>query len=236
MNVAVILAGGSGSRTEQDIPKQFFSVFEKPVILYTLRAFQKHPDIDAIIVSCLEGWQEILRVYANQEGITKLKWIVPGGKCGQESARTALKALRGECRDEDLVVIHDAVRPLVSQDVISDCIASAVQYGSGLAAVRCQETIISTKDGIKGSVGIDRNDIMRVQTPQAYRYGTVLNAHEEALKKGICDAVYTNTLMLELGETLYFSKGSNKNIKITTMEDVDIFKAIYTIEQEDWVK
>lgn len=236
MVVALILAGGSGIRTEQEIPKQFFSVFEKPVILYTLSAFQKHSKIDAIIVSCLAGWQEILRVYAGQEGITKLKWIVSGGKNGQESARIALEALQGECCDEDLVVIHDAVRPLVSQEVISDCIESAEQFGSGLAAVRCQETIISTKDGIRGNVGIDRNDIMRVQTPQAYRYGKVLKSHQEALKRGICDAVYTNTLMLELGETLYFSKGSNKNIKITTMEDIDIFKAIYTIEQEDWVK
>lgn len=236
MNVALILAGGSGTRTEQEIPKQFFSVFEKPIILYTLGAFQKHPKVDAIIVSCLNGWQEILRVYANQEGITKLKWIVTGGKNGQESARIALEALRGECRDEDLVVIHDAVRPLVSQEVISDCIKSALHYGSGLAAVRCQETIMSTNDGRKGNTGIDRNDIMRVQTPQAYCYGTVLNLHQKAIKNGICDAVYTNTLMLELGETLYFSKGSNKNIKITTMEDVDIFKAIYTIEQEDWVK
>lgn len=94
MNMALLLAGGSGSRTEQDIPKQFFNVFEKPIILYTLEAFQRHPDIDGITVSCLEGWQEILRAYARDAGITKLQKIVKGGENGQESARNALRELK----------------------------------------------------------------------------------------------------------------------------------------------
>ncbi|MBD5449624.1 MAG: 2-C-methyl-D-erythritol 4-phosphate cytidylyltransferase [Lachnospiraceae bacterium] len=236
MNIALILAGGSGSRTEQDIPKQFFNVFEKPIILYTLEAFQKHPDIDGIIVSCLDGWQEILRAYARDAGITKLQKIVKGGENGQASARNALKELKSVCKEDDIVIIHDAIRPMVSADIISDCIVKCRQYGSGLAAMRCQETIIKTEDGIKGNKGISRSDIMRVQTPQAYLYKKVMQAHEDALEKGVMNAVYTNTLMLDLGETLYFSKGSVKNIKITTMEDVEIFKVLYRLEKEDWVK
>lgn len=236
MNIALLLAGGSGARTSQDVPKQFFNVYERPVIIYTLEAFQKHPDIDGIVVSCLDGWQEILRVYARDAGITKLQKIVKGGENGQASARNALRELRNVCKDDDIVIIHDAIRPLVSADIISDCIVKCLQHGSGLAAMRCQETIIRTQDGIKGSQGISRSDIMRVQTPQAYLYRKVMNAHEEALKRGITDAVYTNTLMLDLGETLYFSMGSAKNIKITTMEDVEIFKALYRMEKEDWVK
>ena len=236
MNIALLLAGGSGSRTEQDVPKQFFNVYEKPIIIYTLEAFQRHPDIDAITVSCLDGWQEILRAYARDAGITKLQKIVQGGENGQASARNALRELKTVCKDDDVVIIHDAIRPMVSADIISDCIVKCRQYGSGLSAMRCQETIIRTDDGIKGNQGISRNDIMRVQTPQAYLYKRVMGAHEEALKKGITDAVYTNTLMLDLGETLYFSKGSAKNIKITTMEDVEIFKALYRLEKEDWVK
>ncbi len=223
-------------RTEQDVPKQFFSVYEKPIIIYTLEAFQKHPDIDGIVVSCLDGWQEILRAYAREAGIQKLQRIVKGGENGQASARNALRELKNICQDDDIVIIHDAIRPLVSEEIISDCIVKCRKYGSGLAAMHCQETIIRTEDGIKGNQGISRNDIMRVQTPQAYLYRKVMNAHEEALKKGITDAVYTNTLMLELGETLYFSKGSAKNIKITTMEDVEIFKALYRLEKEDWIK
>ena len=223
-------------RTAQDVPKQFFNVYEKPIIIYTLEAFQKHPDIDGIVVSCLDGWQEILRAYARDAGITKLQKIIKGGENGQASARNALRELKTVCKDNDIVIIHDAIRPMVSADIISDCIVKCRQFGSGLSAMRCQETIIKTKDGIKGNTGISRNDIMRVQTPQAYLYGKAMKAHEEALEKGITDAVYTNTLMLDLGETLYFSKGSAKNIKITTMEDVEVFKALYRLEKEDWVK
>ena len=235
MNVALILAGGSGSRTEQCVPKQFISVYEKPIIIYTLEAFQKHSQIDAIIVSCISGWEDVLRGYAQAAGITKLKWIIEGGDNGQSSARNSLLALEEVCADDDIVVIHDAVRPMIDDEIITDCIEKAKKYGSGLSAVRCQETIMKTDDGEKGNDGIDRNDIMRVQTPQAYNYKKALWAHKEALNRGITNAVYTNTLMLELGEELYFSYGSNKNIKITTLEDIDMFKALYVTKRDAWL-
>lgn len=236
MNIALILAGGSGKRTEQDIPKQFMNVYDKPIIIYTLEAFQRHPDIDGIIVSCLEGWEEILKAYANEYGIEKLKWVITGGGNGQASARKALFELKGVCKEDDIVVIHDGVRPMLGGDIISDCIATCRQFGNGLSAIRCQETIVGTADGVSGHVNVHRNDIMRVMTPQAYRYGKALWAHTEALRRGITDAVYTNTLMLDLGETVYFSRGSAKNIKVTAMEDVEILKALYVAEREDWVK
>lgn len=236
MNIALILAGGNGSRTGQSVPKQFISIYEKPIIIYTLEVFQKHPDVDGIIVSCIDGWHEVLRSYAAESGITKLKWIVEGGNNGQVSAHNALIALENVCKENDIVIIHDAVRPMVSQKIITDCIIKAEKFGSGLSAVRCQETIMKTQDGLAGNAGIDRNDIMRVQTPQAYRFGKALWAHKEALNRGITNAVYTNTLMLELGEELHFSYGSNKNIKITTLEDVDIFKALYASKRDKWLK
>lgn len=236
MNIALILAGGSGSRTEQSVPKQFISIYEKPIIIYTLEAFQHHPEVDGIIVSCIDGWHDVLKSYAAADGIDKLRWIVDGGDNGQSSARKALLALEGICDDDDIVIIHDAVRPMVSGEIITDCIEKAQEYGSGLSAVRCQETIMRTEDGKCGHVGIDRNDIMRVQTPQAYRFGRALWAHREALERGITNAVYTNTLMMELGEELHFSCGSNKNIKITTLEDIDIFKALYITKRDAWLK
>ena len=236
MNVALILAGGSGARTEQSVPKQFLSIYDKPIIIYTLEAFERHPEVDAIIVSCLSGWKEVLASYARAYEITKLKWIVDGGENGQASAREGLLALEKECKEEDVVLIHDAVRPMISGEIISDAIRKARIYGSGLSAVRCQETIMRTDDGESGRDGIDRKDIMRVQTPQAYRYGKALWAHKEALKRGITNAVYTNTLMLELGEELHFSYGSNKNIKITTLEDIDMFKAMYSTRRDTWLK
>lgn len=236
MNVALILAGGSGTRTEQSVPKQFLSVYEKPIIIYTLEAFEKHPEIDAIIVSCIDGWQDVLEGYARAAGIQKLKWIIEGGDNGQSSARKALLVLEDTCKEEDIVIIHDAVRPMITEEIITDCIEKAKEYGSGLSAVRCQETIMRTNDGELGFDGIDRKDIMRVQTPQAYKYGKALWAHREALNRGITNAVYTNTLMLELGEELHFSFGSNKNIKITTLEDVDMFKAMYVTKRDSWLK
>lgn len=236
MNVALILAGGSGSRTEQAVPKQFISIYEKPIIIYTLEAFQKHPMIDEIIVSCISGWQDVLKGYARAYGITKLRWVVEGGENGQSSARNALLTLEPHCKEDDIVVIHDAVRPLISQEIITDCIQKAREFGSGLSAVTCQETIMKTQDGESSNDGIDRKDIMRVQTPQAYLFGKALWAHKEALNRGIYNAVYTNTLMLELGEELHFSLGSNKNIKITTLEDIDMFKALYTTKRETWLK
>lgn len=236
MNMAILLAGGSGVRTEQDVPKQFINVYDKPIIIYTLEAFQNHPDIDGIIVACLDGWQTILQAYAREAGITKLQDIVKGGDCGQESARNALRKLQGSCREDDIVIIHDAVRPMVSAEIISDCIVTCRRRGSGLAAIRCQETIIRTRDGVSGDTYVKRDGIMRVQTPQAYLYGKVMEAHERAFEQGIINAVYTNILMLDMGETLYFSKGSEKNLKITTMEDVEIFKALYRMKKEDWVK
>lgn len=236
MNIAVILAGGSGKRTEQDVPKQFINVYDKPIIIYTLEAFQRHPGIDGIIVSCLEGWGEILKAYAREYGITKLKWVINGGENGQESTQKAIYELKNVCKSGDIVMVHDAVRPFVSSEIISDCIATCRRYGNGLSAIRFQaETIVRSKDGISGNEIIDRKDIMRVMTPQAYSFEKALWALEEAERRGII-TVYINVLMVELGERLYFSKGSAKNIKLTTMEDIDIFKALYAAEREDWIK
>ena len=135
MNVALILAGGSGTRTEQSVPKQFISIYEKPIIIYTLEAFQNHAQVDGIIVSCIDGWHDVLKGYAAAASITKLRWIVGGGDNGQSSARNALLTLEDTCKEEDIVIIHDAVRPMISQEIITDCIKKAEEFGSGLSAI-----------------------------------------------------------------------------------------------------
>ena len=235
MNIAVLLAGGVDPTFKMDIPKQFVNVYNKPIIVYTMQKFQNHPEVDAIMIACLKGWENMVQAYAKQFRIDKLKWVITGGVSGQDTSRLAADELMHSCKEDDIVIIHDAVRPLISQEIITDCIAKAKEYGSGLSAVRCQETIMRTEDGESGNDGIDRNDIMRVQTPQAYQYGKALWAHKEALNRGITNAVYTNTLMLELGAELHFSLGSNKNIKITTLEDIDIFKALYSTKRDAWL-
>lgn len=236
MNIALILAGGYGSRTAQDIPKQFINVYDKPLIIYTLENFERHLEIDGIAVVCLEGWHDVLRAYARQYKIKKLKWIINGGNDGQESTGKGIEALKDICSESDIIMVHDAIRPFIPSEVISDGIRKCMEKGSGLSAVRCQETIVRTKDGISGSENIDRKEVMRVQTPQAYRYGKALWAYEEAGRQGIKGEVYINTLMLRLGEKLYFSKGTEKNVKVTTVDDLEVFKALLKMEREDWIK
>ena len=137
MNIALIIAGGSGNRMGQDIPKQFIHVNNCPIIVYTMLAFQKHPDISAIAVVCLGGWETVLASYAHQYNVTKLRWVFPGGASGQESIRNGIYGLRNnDVKNNDLVLIHDAVRPLVSQSIISSNIATCQHYGYAITAAR----------------------------------------------------------------------------------------------------
>lgn len=236
MNIAMIIAGGSGQRMNQDIPKQFINVNNRPVIVYTLEAFQRHPNIDAIVVVCLEGWQEILRAYSKQFNITKLKWIITGGQNGQESIKNGIDNLRENCSEEDMILIHDAIRPMVSQEIISDCISKCKLYGSAVTVIPCVEAVLYSENHIDAEQSIDRSTLMRTQTPQAFYLSKLLWAHREAKKHGITNSIATCTLMIELGETINFSTGSEKNIKLTTTDDIEIFKALLQSEKDDWLK
>ena len=146
MNVAIIIAAGQGHRMRQEIPKQFINVYDKPVVIYTLESFQRHPDIDAIEVVCLDGWQDLLRAYAKQFGITKLKWIVSGGSTAQESIRNGVFALKEECEDDDIVIIHDGIRPLVDESILSDVILKCREYGNAVTSLPYNEQIFVIKD------------------------------------------------------------------------------------------
>jgi 2-C-methyl-D-erythritol 4-phosphate cytidylyltransferase len=236
MNIGLIIAGGSGVRMNQDIPKQFINVYDKPIIIYTLEAFQKHPDIDALAVVCLEGWQEILKAYAKQFNISKLEWVIPGGENGQASIRNGVFTLEKSCSPDDIILVHDAIRPMVSAEIISDCIAKCRTFGSSIAAIPCAEAILKSGDRVSSSESIPRETLMRTQTPQAFRLSKLLWAHREALDRNITNSVASCTLMVELGETVYFSAGSEKNIKLTTTDDIEIFKALLQSQKDEWLK
>lgn len=227
MNVALIIAGGSGNRMQMDVPKQFVTIFEKPVIIYTLEAFQAHPEIDAIEVVCLDGWQETLKSYAKKYGIEKLRWVVTGGTTGQESIRNGIFSLEDVCKDDDLVVIHDGVRPLVDASVLSDVIVTCKKYGNAVSSLPYNEQIFRMDDDISTCEYIPRETLRRVSTPQAYTFSKLLWAYKKGFSEGIgiYGSSYTNTMMVDLGERLYFAAGSDKNIKLTTKEDLDTFKA-----------
>ena len=236
MNIAMLIAGGSGQRMNQDIPKQFINVNDRPVIVYTMEAFQKHPNIDGIAVVCLEGWQEILKAYAKQFNITKLRWIFPGGDNGQSSLKNGVMGLDEVCSKDDIILIHDAIRPMISQEIISDNIRCCLQNGSAVTVIPCAEAMLLTDDKKSSNQIIPRENLARTQTPQAFSLEKLKWAHEEALKRGITNSVATCTLMIELGEELYFSTGSEKNLKLTTTDDIEIFKALLLSKKDEWMR
>lgn len=239
MNIGLLIAGGSGNRMGQDIPKQFMHVDGAPIIIHTLQCFQKHPDIQQIAVVCLKGWETVLQSYANQFNITKLTHIYPGGNTGMESIHNGIYGLKeAGCDDEDLVLIHDAVRPLLSQDIISSNIATCKAYGYAVTGIKCREAILESQDGFTTKTSIPRDTLIRTQTPQTFRLGNIINAHELAKKKGINDSVASCTLVAELNEDIemHIVPGSEKNIKITTVEDLEILKALMHTSKDEWLK
>lgn len=225
MNIALLTAAGSGSRMHQDIPKQFLHIENKPIILYTMKAFQRNPQIDAILVVTLDTWKDFVWTYAKQFGITKLRWVVSGGATGQESIEKGLKELEHDCRETDVVLVHDGNRPLVSDDIIADSLSTFKKYGSAVAAIPCVEAVFKSSDGYSSDVSIPREELFRTQTPHTYTLGKLLWAHSEAKKRNIENTTASCTLMQLLGETTYLSRGSEKNFKLTTLEDLDIFRA-----------
>lgn len=238
MNIALIIAGGSGNRMGQDIPKQFMHVDGCPVIVHTLRCFQVHPDIDVIAVVCLTGWETVLQAYANQFNITKLKHIFPGGKTGMNSIHNGIYGLVNEgYAPDDLVLIHDSVRPLLSQDIISNNIATCNAYGYAITGIKCREAILESDNGFVSSSSISRDKLIRTQTPQTFHLKSIINVHEEAKLRGITDSVASCTLIAEIGNIeMHIVPGSEKNIKITTVEDLEILKALMNTNKENWLK
>lgn len=236
MNVVLLTAAGTATRMHQDIPKQFIHVDNKPVIVYTMEAFQKHPSIDAIIVVALESWSEVVWAYAKQFNITKLKWVVPGGETGQESIKKGLIKLNEELSEDITVLVHDGNRPLVSTEIISDSLATYKKYGSAVAVIPCTEVVFESENGFSSCKSTEREKLFRTQTPHTYSLKDLLKAHLEAEKRGIYNTAASCMLMKELGKTTYFSKGSEENLKITTLEDLKIFKALLHTQHESWIK
>lgn len=238
MTTAIIIAGGSGARMGQDIPKQFINVYDKPVLIYTLESFQKHPQIDAIEVVCIDGWHDVVWAYAKQFNITKLKWIMSGGASAQESIRNGVFNLEGKVAPDDIIVVHDGIRPLVDESVLTDVILVARKQGNAVSSLPYNEQIFVVDDEISTTSFIPRETLRRVSTPQAYRFDLLDGKYHEAYEKGIAvnGSHYANTMMVELGVRLYFAAGSDKNIKLTTKDDLELFKAYLKMDKENWLK
>lgn len=220
----------------QSIPKQFMDVDGIPVIAYTMMAFQGSPEIDAIGVVCLAGWEDTLREIAKTHGISKLKWIFEGGASNQESINNGLNGLEAAgCSRDDIVLIHDGVRPLVDNRIISDNIATCKEFGYAVTGLPCKEAIMSLQDGCLDEIEYPREKLVRTQTPHTYRLGSLLDAHREAVEKGVSGTVASCTLMAALGNRdQHLVTGSEQNgLKLTLSEDVDLFRAMIRVKNNN---
>lgn len=236
MNIGMIIAGGVGVRSQQDIPKQFINVNNKPIIIYTLEAFQEHPNIDAIEVVCLKGWHDIVKAYAKQFGITKLENVVDGGITGQDSIRNGLFDIANRYHeDDDIVIIHDAIRPMVSAEIISDNIRVCRQKGNATSVIPCTSVMLKTEDSLASNEQIPRENLKITQTPQSYFINELIGVHREAVKRDLFPQISSCALYVEMGKEVFLSAGSEKNIKITTSEDIEIFSALVQLERPKWL-
>lgn len=236
MNIAVIFAGGVGQRmNSRNLPKQFLEMHKKPIIIYTLEIFDRHPEIDAIVIACREEWISYLEKLIYKFRIEKVKKIVPGGETGQMSIYYGLVAAKEiSCDEKDsIVLIHDGVRPLIDDEVISNNIACVRKNGSAITTSTVQETILVVKDDESINYVPDREHSRVAKAPQSFWLNDILKFHEKAQKEGITDCIDSCTLMKYYGYSLYLVDGSYENIKITTQDDFYIMRALLDAKENE---
>lgn len=231
MNHAVILAGGKGLRLGAAVPKQFVQINDKPILVYTLEKFESHPLIDRIIIVCVEGWEEEVRSYRNKYGISKLVRVVTGGRTALESIRLGVQ--NSEAKPDDIIVIHDGVRPLVDDESITHVIEDCQIYGGAISAIPLVEHILFVGEEPTDLSYIPRENAFRAITPQAYTREKIESAYKISDEKGVgTNSAFIGTLMMDVGEKICLSKGSEQNIKITDPKDLSYFKSFFEIEDD----
>lgn len=234
MNHALIFAGGTGIRMHTTgKPKQFLELYGKPIIIYTLEVFDRHPEIDDIVIPCVSGWESYLEDLLQKYNIKKVRKVLTGGKDTQESKMKALNYLKTYCKDDDIILLHDAVRPLVTGKLISDNIEAVKKYGSAITAVPFTETGIVSDDQETTSKTIIRNSMYIAKAPQSFYFKDVYAAHEAGESMPYTITIDTCSLMTELGKTLHLVPCETTNIKITTPEDYFIFKALIDLRESN---
>ena len=229
MNVALIFAGGTGTRMNtKSKPKQFLELNGKAIIVHTIENFENHPEIDAICVVCIEPWIGYLKEILARDFIKKVRWIVPGGETGQDSIRNGLEAIEKDCKDSDSVVlIHDGVRPLINDKLISDNIAKVRECGSAITVTPAIETIVTMDNQDEITKITDRKQCFLARAPQSFFVKDIMEAHRKAIAEGIHDMIDSASLMKHYGHSLFTVNGPAENIKITTPMDFYLFRAIY---------
>ncbi len=234
MNVAIILAGGTGSRVGADIPKQFIKIMDKPILAYTMEVFQNCKNIDAIEVVCHKDWVEEVRRIGADYGIGKLRWLTTGGATFQESTMNGVFHLKGELAPEDIVVVSFGVSPMTTEDIIDDSIRVCALHGNAIASENMVLSTCIKDDEFSTTQDLDRETVKGFSNPWTFRFGELCEAYETAIEQGILDTLepHTTSLYFALGKRLWFSKSKSTNIKITTPEDLDIFEGYLLLQEK----
>lgn len=224
----VVFAGGVGARMKsQDIPKQFIEVDGKPIIIRTLEVFDTHQEVDEIVVACLESWIPILKEQLQRFGIKKVRAVVPGGENGHGSIHNGLMEAAKTAVPEDIVLICDGVRPLITEKLISDCIRETREYENAVPVTASIDSVLESFDGSTCKKSYERKQMFITQAPQGYTFKKILWAHDEAEKRGITNPISSCELLLELGEEIHIFIGERQNIKVTTPEDLYTLRSGY---------
>lgn len=232
MNYALVFAGGVGERMHtHGVPKQFLEVFGKPIIVYTLEHFQKHRSIDGIVVVCVESHIKLMHSLIAHYDLSKVKVVVPGGSTGQESIRNGLFEIAKYANDDDVVLIHDGVRPIIDEDLISRNISSVQQFGSAISSSNAIETFcLVEKYGTIDKI-LPRPQCIIAKAPQSFKVRDIVECHRRAMQDGINDAIDSAALMQHYGHELHYVSCSTSNIKITTPIDYYLFKGILNAQE-----
>lgn len=231
MVVGMLLAGGVGKRMGANVPKQFLEVNGKPIILYPLEIMEKHPQIDAVEIVCVENFIDSMWDIVKGAGLKKVKWITAGGATCQDSTRNGLNNLKDKLSKDDTVLIHMSSYPLASAEIMSECIASAKEKGNGCTARPILYSVYFTEDRKTSTEQIERNKLMLCTVPYAFNFGECSELYDRAYRegKGIDGNVFTNTLYCDYGKRIYFTKDSETNMKVTTPEDIQLMQAYLSV-------
>ena len=237
MNIALIFAGGTGSRiNSRTRPKQFLELNGKPIIIHTLEYFEDAQSIDAICVVCLEGWIAYFNDLVKKFNLRKIRWVVPGGDTGQDSIFKGLSAVyEDESVPRDaIMLIHDGVRPLINVNTVEDVVACARENGNAITVTSAYETIITVDENENVNDVVDRKRAKLARAPQAFHLNDIYSAHIRAREENF-DAIDSATLMRHFGHRLFTVEGPVENIKITSPSDFYIFRAIYEARENSQI-
>lgn len=234
MNIAVILAGGVGSRVGADRPKQFIEIMDKPVLAYTVEKFNTHPEVDAIEIVCVESHIDYLKEMIAEYKLDKVKWITKGGDTFQGSVENGVNNLKGKISDDDIVLVHFGASPFVEHDLITDAIKVCKEKGNAISTTDFFLLSGLKDDETKSTTYIDRDTVACMNSPHAFNFKFICDLYEEGERTGVINKVepHTTTMMYALKKPIYFSKGSQTNIKITTKEDLDLFEGYVLLKQK----